>query len=31
VLTLESRGDCVLFVGDLVHNPLQLLEPETNS
>ncbi|MBN6040408.1 MBL fold metallo-hydrolase [Amycolatopsis sp. 195334CR] len=31
VLTLASGGDRALFVGDLVHNPLQLVEPETNS
>jgi glyoxylase-like metal-dependent hydrolase (beta-lactamase superfamily II) len=31
VLTLESRGDRALFVGDLVHTALQIVEPETNS
>ncbi|GAA3527542.1 MBL fold metallo-hydrolase [Amycolatopsis ultiminotia] len=31
VLSLESGGDRALFVGDLVHTPLQLVEPETNS
>lgn len=31
VLTLESGGDQALFVGDLVHTPLQVAEPETNS
>jgi len=31
VLTLESGGDRALFVGDLVHTPLQIVEPETNS
>ncbi|HEY3708148.1 MAG TPA: MBL fold metallo-hydrolase [Amycolatopsis sp.] len=31
VLTLESGGDRALFVGDLVHSPLQMMEPETNS
>ncbi|WP_037360247.1 MBL fold metallo-hydrolase [Amycolatopsis orientalis] len=31
VLTLDSGGDRALFVGDLVHTPLQIVEPETNS
>ncbi|WP_328612147.1 MBL fold metallo-hydrolase [Amycolatopsis sp. NBC_00345] len=31
VLTLESGGDRALFVGDLVHSPLQIEEPATNS
>ncbi len=31
VLTCESGGDQALFVGDLVHSPLQIVEPETNS
>ncbi|ADB31096.1 beta-lactamase domain protein [Kribbella flavida DSM 17836] len=31
VLTLESGTDRALFVGDLVHTPLQLVEPDTNS
>jgi len=31
VLTLESGGDRALFVGDLVHTALQLVEPQTNS
>ncbi|KAA2265681.1 MBL fold metallo-hydrolase [Solihabitans fulvus] len=31
VLTLESGGDRALFVGDLVHTALQIVEPETNS
>jgi glyoxylase-like metal-dependent hydrolase (beta-lactamase superfamily II) len=31
VLTLESGGDRALFVGDLVHSPLQIVAPETNS
>ncbi|MFE4874493.1 MBL fold metallo-hydrolase [Streptomyces sp. NPDC056682] len=31
VLTLRSRGDQALFVGDLVHTALQIAEPETNS
>ena len=31
VLTLESRGDRALFVGDLVHTALQIVEPATNS
>ncbi|MBP2472340.1 glyoxylase-like metal-dependent hydrolase (beta-lactamase superfamily II) [Crossiella equi] len=31
VLHLESGGDRAMFVGDLVHSPVQLLEPETNS
>ncbi|HEY2062967.1 MAG TPA: MBL fold metallo-hydrolase [Amycolatopsis sp.] len=31
VLTLESGGDRALFVGDLVHSPLQIVVPETNS
>jgi glyoxylase-like metal-dependent hydrolase (beta-lactamase superfamily II) len=31
VLTLESGGDRALFVGDLVHTALQLVEPDTNS
>jgi glyoxylase-like metal-dependent hydrolase (beta-lactamase superfamily II) len=31
VLTLESGRDRALFVGDLVHTPLQIMEPDTNS
>jgi glyoxylase-like metal-dependent hydrolase (beta-lactamase superfamily II) len=31
VLILESRGDRALFVGDLVHTALQLVEPDLNS
>ncbi|UOZ02832.1 MBL fold metallo-hydrolase [Amycolatopsis sp. WQ 127309] len=31
VLTLDSGGDRALFVGDLLHTALQLVEPDTNS
>lgn len=31
VLTLESGGDRAIFVGDLMHTPLQIVEPEVNS
>ncbi|MGP3937972.1 MBL fold metallo-hydrolase [Nonomuraea sp. KM88] len=31
VLTLESGSDRALFVGDLLHNPLQIHEPDSNS
>ncbi|MGE0214504.1 MBL fold metallo-hydrolase [Mycolicibacterium sp.] len=31
VLTLQSGTDRALFVGDLIHTPLQILTPETNS
>ncbi|MGH3423954.1 MAG: MBL fold metallo-hydrolase, partial [Nocardioidaceae bacterium] len=31
VLTLESGSDRALFVGDLMHTALQIMEPETNS
>ncbi|MCP2256338.1 Glyoxylase, beta-lactamase superfamily II [Streptoalloteichus tenebrarius] len=31
VLTLASGGDRALFVGDMLHNPLQFVEPDTNS
>jgi glyoxylase-like metal-dependent hydrolase (beta-lactamase superfamily II) len=31
VLTLDSGGDRALFVGDLVHTALQIVEPEINS
>jgi glyoxylase-like metal-dependent hydrolase (beta-lactamase superfamily II) len=31
VLTLTSGSDRALFVGDLMHSPVQILEPETNS
>ncbi|ONI66793.1 MBL fold metallo-hydrolase [Kribbella sp. ALI-6-A] len=31
ILTLESGTDRALFVGDLVHTALQLVEPDTNS
>ncbi|MFE2868865.1 MBL fold metallo-hydrolase [Embleya sp. NPDC059259] len=31
VLTLESGSDRAVFVGDLLHNPVQILEPDTNS
>jgi glyoxylase-like metal-dependent hydrolase (beta-lactamase superfamily II) len=31
VVTLESGGDRAMFVGDLLHNPMQFIEPDTNS
>jgi glyoxylase-like metal-dependent hydrolase (beta-lactamase superfamily II) len=31
VLTLESGTDRALFVGDLLHSPLQIMEPYVNS
>ncbi|MFD0903867.1 MBL fold metallo-hydrolase [Actinomadura sediminis] len=31
VLALESGGDRALFVGDLLHTPLQFVEPDANS
>jgi glyoxylase-like metal-dependent hydrolase (beta-lactamase superfamily II) len=31
VLTLASGTDRAVFVGDLVHNPVQILEPDANS
>ncbi|TQM36733.1 MBL fold metallo-hydrolase [Pseudonocardia cypriaca] len=31
VVVLESGGDRALFVGDLVHTALQLVQPDTNS
>ncbi|MCP2163562.1 MBL fold metallo-hydrolase [Goodfellowiella coeruleoviolacea] len=31
VLRLESGSDRVVFVGDLVHTPIQLVEPDMNS
>ena len=31
VLTLKSGTDRALFVGDLLHTPLQFVEPDTNS
>ena len=31
VLTLESGTDRALLVGDLLHTPLQIVEPDTNS
>ena len=31
VLTLESGPDRALFVGDMVHTALQIMEPDTNS
>ncbi|MET9486647.1 MBL fold metallo-hydrolase [Nocardia sp. NPDC006630] len=31
VVTLESGGDRALFVGDLLHTPLQFIEPDINS
>lgn len=31
VLTLTSGTDRAVFVGDLLHNPVQILEPDTNS
>ncbi|QIS20083.1 MBL fold metallo-hydrolase [Nocardia terpenica] len=31
VLTLESGGERALFVGDLLHTPLQFVEPDINS
>ncbi|MGW5444010.1 MBL fold metallo-hydrolase [Streptomyces asiaticus] len=31
VLALDSRGDRALFVGDLLHSPVQIADPDTNS
>ncbi len=31
VLTLESGADRAVFVGDLLHNPIQIHQPEVNS
>ncbi|MFC9928464.1 MBL fold metallo-hydrolase [Streptomyces sp. NPDC127190] len=31
VLRLESRGEHAVFVGDLLHSPVQILHPECNS
>ncbi|MFJ2755436.1 MBL fold metallo-hydrolase [Nocardioides sp. NPDC087217] len=31
VLTLASGSDRAVFVGDLLHSPVQILEPDTNS
>ncbi|WP_025357351.1 MBL fold metallo-hydrolase [Kutzneria viridogrisea] len=31
VVTLESGTDRAVFVGDMMHNPLQFVEPDTNS
>ncbi len=31
VLALDSRGDRALFVGDLLHSPVQIVDPDTNS
>ncbi|MFE4644008.1 MBL fold metallo-hydrolase, partial [Streptomyces sp. NPDC056730] len=31
VLTLESGSDRAVFVGDLLHSPVQILEPDANS
>ncbi|GDY47157.1 MBL fold metallo-hydrolase [Streptomyces antimycoticus] len=31
VLALDSRGDRALFVGDLLHSPVQIAAPDTNS
>ncbi|GCD97837.1 MBL fold metallo-hydrolase [Embleya hyalina] len=31
VLTLASGTDRAVFVGDMLHNPVQILEPDTNS
>ncbi|MFI9534433.1 MBL fold metallo-hydrolase [Nocardia fusca] len=31
VLTLTSGTDRAVFVGDMLHNPVQILEPDTNS
>jgi glyoxylase-like metal-dependent hydrolase (beta-lactamase superfamily II) len=31
VVTLESGGDRAVFVGDLLHSPMQVLHPEWNS
>lgn len=31
VLTLTSGSDRAVFVGDLLHSPVQILEPDTNS
>ncbi|MGN9787743.1 MBL fold metallo-hydrolase [Nonomuraea sp. ZG12] len=31
VLTLRSGTDLAVFVGDMLHNPVQLIEPDTNS
>jgi glyoxylase-like metal-dependent hydrolase (beta-lactamase superfamily II) len=31
VIKLESKGDRAVFVGDLLHSPVQVLEPDWNS
>lgn len=31
IVTLETGGDRALFVGDLLHTPLQVVEPDVNS
>jgi glyoxylase-like metal-dependent hydrolase (beta-lactamase superfamily II) len=31
VLRVESRGERAVFVGDLLHSPVQILRPECNS
>jgi glyoxylase-like metal-dependent hydrolase (beta-lactamase superfamily II) len=31
VLRLESGTDRALFVGDLMHSPIQIVDPDTNS
>ncbi|MFJ7996841.1 MBL fold metallo-hydrolase [Streptomyces sp. NPDC096310] len=31
VITLDSGGDRAVFVGDLLHTPLQIMEPDQNS
>ncbi len=31
VLTLRSGGDLAVFVGDMLHNPVQFVDPDTNS
>lgn len=31
VLTLRSGGELAVFVGDLLHNPVQILQPDANS
>ncbi|MFJ9843351.1 MBL fold metallo-hydrolase [Kitasatospora sp. NPDC101155] len=31
VLTLRSGGELAVFVGDVLHNPVQIIEPDANS
>jgi glyoxylase-like metal-dependent hydrolase (beta-lactamase superfamily II) len=31
VLELDSRGERAVFVGDVLHNPIQVAQPECNS